>query len=1001
MRSANQKETGITDKQAHERLMFLFGAAIGLNIIITVKSGERFEGILSGSTLNPTHSKITMKMVRKIQPAAVGQVNGAAPREAALTGSSPEYAMNFDVKDMADMIISEFSLPENSKLANGTPSGFQTDSDISGNSLRGERTLKRWVPDGPDTTDFALESGNASSWDQFTANSQLFGAKSTYDENLYTTTIDRNSPSYKRREAEAERIAREIEGTASTNPHVREERGQALENDGEDEEEKYSGVRRDDRAFPPLPVGGPNKYTPPARRAPTGQATIPGAPVDPAIISAQLSRSEAPRTNVQKPKQEKETVAAPEKPSVASTEKTEPEPNGAASTAALEPSAAGTPVVAPEAASKAENAKTGPQSTSSMASQQGPTENVEAKVLHHFRQFADFEKQRVIERRKAQQSQDRTAKLNEFLRFSRNFKLKTPVPNDLIGILAKDPAKQEAIVEKAQKEHDESTSTGASPSPAPVANATPRKADVPQPPPSVPDRQTFNRGRGGFPQPGRSDRPVSQQQPPLFPGRNNNTPYQPRFGSHQQDRKATQPHPVPAPIPIIDGRIPPTGPMAEQNGMTSPQRSNMHTPTSAISGKFNLNVKASEFRPTAATFNPGAPSQTPSSPSSTHRGGSISRTASPSVFFGHRKPKPSSERPSIAKDFNPIVRMKEEHAPKKVESGTKPEEVQKDYSGNGGIPNAFQTGPRWTVKPDNDQKTYEEAFEQPSGPVASPIQSRSGSSHHIPFPGQGVPIPNGPANIPHISTPQHAPHTGPHQYPHQYDEGNHRIQFGAATSGVFPSPSMPARQASAYASPMAHPAQLSYQQQPYFGTPGGQMPMQMRPYPGTPGMMHAQVGQMSAPVMVQQPSNGPYMAVPQQFNHQMQMYSPNPSQVYPQQNAGYSSPGRMAPMMMQQGSQPGHPAAPNMMFSISNQGAPMVYPQQQMGMPRGGYGGGHQYGSTPHQGYAMQHRTMSSGYGQMPPKMHPQVQPNHVNPMNGPPQGPTYGQMEGVQDDGK
>jgi len=68
--------------------------------------------------------------------------------------------------------------------------------------------------------------------------------------------------------------------------------------------------------------------------------------------------------------------------------------------------------------------------------------------------------------------------------------------------------------------------------------------------------------------------------------------------------------------------------------------------------------------------------------------------------------------------------------------------------------------------------------------------------------------------------------------------------------------------------------------------------------------------------------------------------------------------------------------------------------QQQMGMARGGYGG-HQYG-TPHQGYAMQQRTMSSGYGQMPHKMHSQMQQAH-----GPPQGPAYGQMEGVQDDGK
>ncbi|OAL37299.1 hypothetical protein AYO20_03475 [Fonsecaea nubica] len=1017
MRPSAQRDAGITDKQAHERLVFLFGAAIGLNIVLTSKSGEKFEGLLSGSSLTPTSTRITLKMVRKIQPATSGQANGVATREAALVGSSPEYAMNFDLKDTADMTIADFSLPETSKLTNGmvtpsdplkmrsniTPAGststFQTDTDISGNQARGERELQRWVPEGPDTTDYSLGSANNSTWDQFATNSQLFGAKSTYDENLYTTTIDRNAPSYKRREAEAERIAREIEGSTSTNAHIREERGQALENDGEDEEEKYSGVRRDEQLYPPLSVGGANKYTPPARRAPTAQATVPGAPVDPAIISAQLSRPEPGAGNSQKSRHEKDGPVAAEKSTTTAPDKLASEPNGTTSTQNTQSDKVVKPAT-PATPGKVESANI--EQLSNKVVSQGSTENVEVKVLHQFRQFADIEKQRVIERRKAQANQDRAAKLNELLRFSKTFKLKTPIPNDLIGILAKDPAKQEAIVEKAQKESSESTSTAKpSPSQAPVASNTTRKADVPQPQPPIPERQVYHRGRGGFQPAGRSDRPAGQQQPPLFPGRNNSAPYQSRFGAHQQDRKSIQPPPIPAPIPIIEGRVPPTGPMAEQTGMTSPQRSNMHTPNSAISGKFNLNVKASEFRPTAASFNPSGPSQTPSSPGSTQRAGSISRTASPSVFFGNRKPKPAAQRPSIAKDFNSIVRMKAEYAPKKLSEGAKTEEVQKDYSNNGGIPNAFQTGPRWTVKPENDQKTYEEVFEQPAAlPVISPAQSRSSSSHHIPYLGQGMAIPNGPGNIPHISTPQHVPHNGPHQFPHQYEDASHRMQYGAATPGVFSSPSMASRQASAYASPMAHPAQLSYQSQPYFGTPTGQMPMQMRTYPGTPGMMHAQVGQMSAPMMVQQPSNGPYMAVPPHFNHQMQMYSPNPNQVYPQQNGGYSSPGRMAPMMMQQGSQQGHPPAPSMMFSVSNQGAaPMAFPQQQMGMHRGSYGG-HQYGSTPHQGYAMQHRTMSSGYGQMAQKMHHQMQP-HGPAMNGPPQGPAYGQMEGGQEDGK
>ena len=85
----------------------------------------------------------------------------------------------------------------------------------------------------------SLESSTGGEWDQFKANEQMFGVKSDYDENIYTTRIDRNSPQYASKEREAERIAREIEGdVSSSNPHIREERGQKIE--GLDEEAKYA-----------------------------------------------------------------------------------------------------------------------------------------------------------------------------------------------------------------------------------------------------------------------------------------------------------------------------------------------------------------------------------------------------------------------------------------------------------------------------------------------------------------------------------------------------------------------------------------------------------------------------------------------------------------------------------------------------------------------------------------------------------------------------------------
>ena len=47
-------------------------------------------------------------------------------------------------------------------------------------------------------------------WDQFEANEKLFGVRAEFDEDQYTTKLDKNSEAYKRREKEAERKAREI-----------------------------------------------------------------------------------------------------------------------------------------------------------------------------------------------------------------------------------------------------------------------------------------------------------------------------------------------------------------------------------------------------------------------------------------------------------------------------------------------------------------------------------------------------------------------------------------------------------------------------------------------------------------------------------------------------------------------------------------------------------------------------------------------------------------------
>lgn len=111
--------------------------------------------------------------------------------------------------------------------------GFRTDSSIGSGHQIGQRALQPWSGGGgaSDSDTFgslgALEnknSGGGDKWDQFSANEQLFGLKTDYDENIYTTQIDKSHPKYKERMAAADRKAREIERSAATTSHVAEER---------------------------------------------------------------------------------------------------------------------------------------------------------------------------------------------------------------------------------------------------------------------------------------------------------------------------------------------------------------------------------------------------------------------------------------------------------------------------------------------------------------------------------------------------------------------------------------------------------------------------------------------------------------------------------------------------------------------------------------------------------------------------------------------------------
>lgn len=195
--------------------------------------------MLSGTSLDPSELRYVFKMVKQLPPAGNSQPNGQTPDE--YVGQGEFSVKAFDMSDVADFNVNNVVLDKTqAKGQNGT-AGFRTDTDISGHLAIRERNLQKFEFSEPDTS-LELGSGSVSGWDQFATNDRLTGQKSTYDESVYTTTIDRSDPEYARRAARADRIAREIESSSATNSHVREERGSYNPLDdqgGLDEEDKY------------------------------------------------------------------------------------------------------------------------------------------------------------------------------------------------------------------------------------------------------------------------------------------------------------------------------------------------------------------------------------------------------------------------------------------------------------------------------------------------------------------------------------------------------------------------------------------------------------------------------------------------------------------------------------------------------------------------------------------------------------------------------------------
>ncbi|KAK4695651.1 hypothetical protein P7C71_g2136, partial [Lecanoromycetidae sp. Uapishka_2] len=969
----------------HDRFLWLMATSIGQPATITTASQDSFSGIFWGASMDGDESAYLFKMVRQIKNGEKGQANGVQENATAYLGVGEEHDMTFNVKDIIELAVDGIQSIGQDRHQNGSTAAFRTDADISGNFAPRERQLQPWIPAADTDADLSLE-GPASAvgkpWDQFEANEQLFGLKSDYNEDYYTTTINRASPAYRETEAKAQRIAREIEASASSDAHVREERGVADENNDLDEESKYSGVRRNGADYPPLQFNQPNRYMPPGRRPLSGKPSTADAPVDPAIISSQIARSEVI-------------------PQGGSNPALKPAVNGTASantvTESKQEGPKDIPISTVNATDTSRPADT-PKAPSSNA-----TSNVDAEdALAAFKSFANTEKSRITEDRRRRAVHDKAIKLNDLKKFSSNFKLHTPVPKDLVPILAKDKTKQQEIMEKAQRETEQKA---ALPQKTPASSADQASSKAPdesktdgiRAPPNTANasRQEYNHGRQGLPprgpQAGVSSRDKQQQFTNVFPAsaHGGQGMLSHRLADQHNRHKAGMQVTVPTPLPIH------TVEKANSRPVPSSQASStVRTPTSAISARLNVNAIEFKPNPTANVFKlAGGSSPTPS-PRSNSNIRPTSRAPTPSDFFGSKKPLPPGDKPSIMEHFNPLKRLKEK---------AQKENKVKDYASNGGIVYAHSTPVTWSqAKNDEDFKSYKDMYEDvpaqsrgatPHQPAASP--NGSALMHQLPASFQ-----HAPPGVPHVPATQQPSYHGPPQ-PHHYPAVSHhfddqRMHPSPSANSAYPTPRGSNYYFAFPTPPMGQPAQYAHAQPvaPYGMPPGGHQAQNFGRMPSGPPFAPSPGQHYAVPMMAHNSSQGGFMGPQTMHAPQVQMFAHGQAPPYgaqAQPMSGYPSPGHGGGTpMMQQGSYQGQNTPMHM--AGPQYGGPVYAPQHPpSGTPLRSFASPQQhYNQSPQQQPHFPHqisRAPSNNYNHFPQGQYPPMQGQHPAPPNVPMEG--------------
>ena len=227
-------QQSISQKIIFQRYYSLMLNSIGELLKINFISGDFIEGILY--TIDPINNEFFI-------------INN--PRRLSRTGI-PIFLKESKLKIyFREITHIDFELKNILKYIK---SNFETDFQVSKKKAKNDKEEKKLVKYEVNENEkniFTykgleddLNDKNDAKWDQFEINKKKYNVVSTYDENLYTTKLDKSKIT-KEQNDYAEKIYNEIKNSSynEKNIHILEDRGIIDEKDGDfDEEDKYSSV---------------------------------------------------------------------------------------------------------------------------------------------------------------------------------------------------------------------------------------------------------------------------------------------------------------------------------------------------------------------------------------------------------------------------------------------------------------------------------------------------------------------------------------------------------------------------------------------------------------------------------------------------------------------------------------------------------------------------------------------------------------------------------------